>query len=101
MHKGAAAGSVIIGYMLQNEMSVLSFAGKQMKSCTTNVYIYTYIYTYIHTYMHTFLDVYCSTVQDLLDWFEVDLGFTELSLRGGGLGSSTIFKKFHETYAPS
>jgi len=21
--------------------------------------------------------------------------------RGGGLGSSTIFKKFHETYAPS
>ena len=25
----------------------------------------------------TFLDGYCSTVQDLLDWFEVDLGFTE------------------------
>ena len=25
------------------------------------------------------LDVYCSTVQGLLDWFEVDLGFTELS----------------------
>jgi len=22
---------------------------------------------------------YCSTVQDLLDWFEVDLGFSELS----------------------
>ena len=22
-------------------------------------------------------------------------------MRGGGLGSSTIFKKFHETYAPS
>ena len=28
--------------------------------------------------MHTFLDGYCSTVQGLLDWFEVDLGFTEL-----------------------
>jgi len=28
---------------------------------------------------HTFLDGYCSTVQGLLDWFEVDLGFTELS----------------------
>jgi len=28
--------------------------------------------------IHTFLDGYCSTVQDLLDWFEVDLGFTEL-----------------------
>jgi len=24
-----------------------------------------------------FLDGYCSTVQGLLDWFEVDLGFTE------------------------
>ena len=29
-------------------------------------------------YPHTFLDGYCSTVQGLLDWFEVDLGFTEL-----------------------
>jgi len=28
---------------------------------------------------HTFVDGYCSTVQGLLDWFEVDLGFTELS----------------------
>ena len=27
-----------------------------------------------------FFDGYCSTVQGLLDWFEVDLGFTELSL---------------------
>jgi len=26
----------------------------------------------------TFLDGYCSTVQGLLDWFEVDVGFTEL-----------------------
>jgi len=26
----------------------------------------------------TLLDGYCSTVQGLLDWFEVDLGFTEL-----------------------
>jgi len=24
----------------------------------------------------TFVDGYCSTVQGLLDWFEVDLGFT-------------------------
>jgi len=28
--------------------------------------------------IHSFLDGYCSTVQGLLDWFEVDLGFTEL-----------------------
>ena len=25
------------------------------------------------------VDGYCSTVQGLLDWFEADLGFTELS----------------------
>ena len=30
------------------------------------------------THIHTFFDGYCSTVQDLLDWFEVDLGFTKL-----------------------
>ena len=28
--------------------------------------------------LHTPLDGYCSTLQGLLDWFEVDLGFTEL-----------------------
>jgi len=28
----------------------------------------------------TFLDGYCSTVQGLLDWFEVDIGFPELVL---------------------
>ena len=28
----------------------------------------------------SFFDGYCSTVQCLLDWFEVDLGFTELSV---------------------
>ena len=28
---------------------------------------------------YSVLDGYCSTVQGLLDWFEVDLGFTELS----------------------
>ena len=26
----------------------------------------------------TFVDGYCSTVQGLPDWFEIDLGFTEL-----------------------
>jgi len=29
----------------------------------------------------TFFDGYCSTVQGLLDWFEVNLGFTELANR--------------------
>jgi len=34
---------------------------------------------------YTFLDGYCSTVQGLLDWFEVDLGFTKLLLIQIGL----------------
>jgi len=33
---------------------------------------------YLTCISHTFLDGYCSTLQGLLDWFEVDLGFTEL-----------------------
>ena len=36
-------------------------------------------YMKAHQNTHTFVDGYCSTVQGLLDWFEVDLGFTELS----------------------
>ena len=28
-------------------------------------------------------------------------GYKYMCMRGGGLGSSTIFKKFNETYAPS
>jgi len=34
--------------------------------------------TVLYTYEYIFFDGYCSTVQGLLDWFEVDLGFTEL-----------------------
>jgi len=34
--------------------------------------------SFVDRYCST-LDGYCSTVQGLLDWFEVDLGFTELS----------------------
>ena len=53
------------------------------------IYLYVYIYfIYIHictshvlwdTTHFFFFDGYCSTVQGLLDWFEADLGFTELS----------------------
>jgi len=34
------------------------------------------IHSYVTRMMHIFFDGYCSTVQGLLDWFEVDLGFT-------------------------
>jgi len=40
----------------------------------THVYIYMYIYVY--TYTHTYLCSY--KYEGLIDWFEVDLGFTEL-----------------------
>jgi len=35
-------------------------------------------HSYVWHDVLSFLDGYCSTVQGLLDWFEVDLGFTEL-----------------------
>ena len=40
---------------------------------------------------HAFLDGYCSTVQGLLDWFEVDLGFTELLFIQIGLCVMNVF----------
>ena len=40
---------------------------------------YIHLYIHIRNHTHNFFDGYCSTVQRLLDWFEVDLGFTELS----------------------
>jgi len=43
-----------------------------------HVYICACLFVCI-TYVCTFFDGYCSTVQGLLDWFEVDLGFTKLS----------------------
>ena len=39
----------------------------------------------MHPFLDSSLDGYCSTVQGLLDWFEVDLGFTELSFIQIGL----------------
>jgi len=62
--------------------------------CMYISYIIIYIYVHIHMSqavctctqdfvcephdMHSFLDGYCSTLQGLLDWFEVDLRFTKL-----------------------
>ena len=49
---------------------------------STLMYIntYTYIWWKVNTYVYYYLDGYRSTVQGLLDWFEVDLGFTKLWL---------------------
>ena len=50
--------------------------GKGERVCT---HINTCVRALCSCTVHTFVDGYCSTVQGLLDWFEVDLGFTELS----------------------
>jgi len=44
---------------------------------------------------HIFFDGYCSTVQGLLDWFEVDLGFTELSFIQIDLCVLCVFDTYH------
>ena len=41
--------------------------------------------TQVMSHKQSFLDGYCSIVQGLLDWFELDLGFTELSFIQIGL----------------
>ena len=55
----------------------------------TLLFLYKHIWR-IHT--PTFFDGYCSTVQGLLDWFEVDLGFTE---------NTHSHKPFHHTHLVS
>jgi len=46
----------------------------------SDICVYTHIYTCMCVYKHVFLEGYCSTVQGLLGWFEVDLGFTSFRL---------------------
>ena len=43
-----------------------------------------------------FLDGYSSTVQGLLDWFEVDLGFTELLFVQIDLCVVSVFNARHQ-----
>jgi len=47
---------------------------------------------------HTFIDGYCSTVQGLLDWFEVDLGFTELLFIQIGLCVAVCFCSLYKCH---
>jgi len=67
-------------------VSNVSYHDVSSKYIFISIYIYICIYIYINIYIHlcavvyhnTFVDGYCSTVHVLLDWFEVDLGFTKL-----------------------
>jgi len=47
--------------------------------CDSSIYPFMTRLYVCNTHIFIFFDGYCSTVQGLLDWFEVDLGFTELS----------------------
>ena len=67
------------------------------------------MYIYIEIYRCTYL--FCTCVYMYIcihiHMYDIHDTFTSISLptyvvrRGGGLGSSTIFKKFNEQYAPS
>ena len=56
--------------------------------------------TFVHMW-HTFFDGYCSTVQGLLDWFEVDLGFTEPSFIQIGLCVLCVFVLYSRVWLSS
>ena len=47
---------------------------------------------------YTFLDGDCSTVQGLLDWFEVDVGFTELLFIQIGLCVVCVFVRMSRVH---
>ena len=60
-----------------------------------HVYIYTYnVYMHTHTHIHIYIYAYIHT-------YMYACLYASIMMRGGGLGSRPIFKKFHETYAPS
>ena len=58
-----------------------------------DIYIYIFIHQYIY-YIYACVYIIYMRADTLVCVYEYEL-------RGGGLGSSTIFEKFHETYAPS
>jgi len=57
---------------------IFAYTQKMRAECdldTCALHTYEYMFVYMKC---SCLEGYCSTVQGLLDWFEVDLGFTEL-----------------------
>jgi len=68
-----------------------------------NIYAHTHncIVGFPHTNT-TILYCVCAILYCLYCWFPAHKHYiVHTTTRGGGLGSSTIFKKFHEIYAPS
>jgi len=62
-----------------------------------NTYIYEYFDLHLYIYACFDLDVHV-TIHIYVDLYEYIYAYLT---RGGGLGSSTIFKKFNEPYTPS
>ena len=58
-----------------------------------------FAYMIVCMYACIALDGYCSTVQGLLDWFEVDLGFTELLFIQIDLCVLCVFVLYSPIYA--
>ena len=56
------------------------------------------VYIYIYKYINIYIYIWC-VLCHLTRFARLDRGRSKR--RGGGLGSRPIFKKIHETYAPS
>ena len=79
-------------YCTHTPSEKLSKVGSFFKSrfFSQQVKLATHCNTHNRLYLSS-LDGYCSTVQGLLDWFEADLGFTELSFIQIGLCVLCVF----------
>jgi len=63
------------------------------------MYMYMYQYIYIYTYTYIYVNTYIFTGVRRCAYTYRDIDKTvQGPLKGGGLGSRPIFKKFHETY---
>ena len=64
-----------------------------------SLFTVSYVFRYMRARYTTFLDGYCSTVRGLLDWFEVDLGFTELLFIQIDLCALCVFARYTSVFA--
>ena len=67
------------------------------------IHIFLCIFTHIHVHIHTYTYILSEGLEmpKSPNPFEIPKSPHTYTWRDGGLGSSTIFKKFNEPYAPS
>ena len=68
--------SLLTNFLSYSYLSLLSYL--HLYHIWTSITFEANVYLFSRIICHTFFDGYCSTVQGLLDWFEVDLGSTKL-----------------------